>query len=398
MSVAADKTSIPENWDRSGLPPWTYHSEELTELEKEVLFRRHWQLACHVSDVPEKGSYITFDLAGDRAIIMRGDDNEVRAFHNLCRHRGSRVLPKDHGRCKNVMVCPFHGWSYNLDGTLRRPYLPESLPPLDSKAFGLKPIEMEIWMGFVFIRLQPGTQGSVSDMFIRHIPEIDGYQTENMIPTSNQFWTQEIDVNWKAVRDVDNEGYHVPLAHPALQDLYGPNYYDEPIINGTSRSFATFTEPKGRYWSVRAYKNLLPENSNLPPANRRAWLYIGVFPNLVIGFYPDSVMFYQEFPLSAGNTVQRSAVYKHPNESRELRVSRYLSERIDRITFVEDTQLIKWTCEAMESSAFDGIILSDREFGVRSYHDELRSRVPVIGNAEAPATGTLARINAELSG
>ena len=204
-------------------------------------------------------------------------------------------------------------------------------------------------------------------------------------------------MNWKAVRDVDNEGYHVPVAHPSLQDLYGPNYYDEPLIDGTTRSLGEFTERPGRLWSVRHYKRILPERAGLPALHRRAWLYIGLFPNTVIAFYPDSALFYQEHPLGARRTVQRGATYRYRDESREMRLSRYLSGRIDRVTGREDTQLTEWTWEAMQSSAFDGIVLSDREYLVRSHHDALRAAIPVMTLEHAPAPGTLAETNARLS-
>ena len=127
--------------DRYGLPGWTYFNSDLFEMEAETLFRRHWQLVCHVSDLPEKGQFLTFDLVDERAIVIRGDDGVVRAFHNLCRHRGSRVVSEESGVCKNTIVCPFHGWSFNLDGTLRGPAQPRSLPKLDPVEWGLKPIE-----------------------------------------------------------------------------------------------------------------------------------------------------------------------------------------------------------------------------------------------------------------
>ncbi|MDE0005654.1 MAG: Rieske 2Fe-2S domain-containing protein, partial [Rhodospirillaceae bacterium] len=101
MEVMMDDDVMAESarvdWDRGGLAPWTYHSEELTELERDVLFRRHWQLACHVSDVAEPGDYVAFDMVGERALILRGGDGRVRAFHNLCRHRGSRGPPRGPG-------------------------------------------------------------------------------------------------------------------------------------------------------------------------------------------------------------------------------------------------------------------------------------------------------------
>ena len=119
----------PEGWDRRGLPGWCYHSPALLQLEQEDLFKTHWQIACHVSDIPDPGSFITFDLCGERAIVLRGDDGGVKAFHNICRHRGSRLVAEDRGVCRNAMICPFHGWVYNLDGTLRGPADPQGPPP-----------------------------------------------------------------------------------------------------------------------------------------------------------------------------------------------------------------------------------------------------------------------------
>ena len=396
MGDHAMSKRAPMEWDRGGLPPWTYHNEELTEIEKDVLFRRHWQLACHVSDVAEPGDYVTFDMAGERALVLRGGDSRIRAFHNLCRHRGSRVVATSRGRCDRMITCPFHGWRYNLDGTLRGPAFPDSLPKLDRVEYGLKHIDLDIWMGFVFVRFLPGDQPSVSQVLARHDAEVAPYATDAMVPAPDEFWTQELAVNWKAVRDVDNEGYHVPEAHPGLQDLYGRSYYDEPLVDGTSRAFGALTERPGRLWSVRHYKKFLPERLELPASSRRAWLYIGLFPNTVLAFYPDSTLFYQEYPISARRTIQRGASYRYRDENRALRLSRYLSGRIDRYAGREDTQLIEWTWEAMESSAFDGIMLSDREYMVRSYHDAFRARVPVTTLDRTPEWGTVAAVNARM--
>jgi len=396
VKPSADAMGAPKEWDRSGLPAWTYGSDELTEVEKDALFRRHWQIACHVSDVPNPGDYISFDMCGERALVMRDKEGEVRAFHNLCRHRGARVLAGERGECPHVITCPFHGWSYNLDGTLRSPAVPSSLPKLDPVEHGLKSIEMEIWHGFVFLRFLPGDQPSVATIFARHEEEVAQYKMATMVPAADTFWQHEMAVNWKSVRDVDNEGYHVAKAHPGLQELYGSNYFDEPLNKGTSRSFGQFSDHPGRSWSVRNYKKILPVMENLTPDSQKAWLYLGIFPNVVIGFYPTSVIFYQEYPISARRTVQRGATYRYAEETREMRLSRYLAERIDRDTQDEDTQLIEWSCEATESSAYDGIILSDREYNVRCYHDAFRAAVPVMCLPQEPEPNTMAKINASM--
>lgn len=383
------------DWDRSGLPAWSYFSPDLLEAEKELLFRQHWQLVCHVSDVPEPGDYVASDFIGERALVVRGRDNKVRAFHNLCRHRGSRVVGDDKGHCKSAIICPFHGWAYNLDGTLRGAARPDTLPDLDPQEWGLKPLEMDIWNGFVFVRFKPGPQPAVSEVMARFDDEIAQYDLAGLVPDGAGQWTENIRANWKCVRDVDNEGYHVPMAHPGLADLFGNRYVDEPFKNGTSRSFSGFRDGDSRLWSVRNYRNILPDRPELDADHQKAWLYVGMFPNLVFAIYPDSVIYYHEFPVETGKTIQRGACYKRPKEDRRLRIARYLSGRIDRITTKEDEQLIEWTWEAAQSSGYDGVILSDLETGVRSYHDELRRHYPVL-DADEPEAGTLNAANKAL--
>ena len=384
----ASSPSVPENWDRGGLPPWAYYNRELLDLEKELLFRSHWQLAGHVANIPEPGDFLTFDIVGERALVLRGRDGVVRAFHNVCRHRGSRVVAEAHGTCKSALFCPFHGWSFNLDGTFRSAPMPRSLPELDPVEHGLIPIEMELWHGFIFVRFKPGPQPSVAEMMARHEEEVAPYRLDELVADGG-FWSDDIAVNWKCVRDVDNEGYHVPMAHPALQDLYGKHYYDEPILAGTSRSFASFNEEDPRLWSVRHYRKLLPEVEHLPSSHRQAWLYIGIFPNTVIELRPEYISFYQEFPRAIDKCFQRGAGYVLSGRSREERAARYLGNRINRDTQEEDVQLIIWSHEAMSSSGYEGFILSDMEYGVRSYHDELRRLMPVLNQEVEPAPGAL---------
>ncbi len=383
------------DWDRRGLPAWTYHSEAMLKLEIEELFLNHWQLAGHVSDAPKPGSYFTFDLAGERALIVRDEEGRINAFHNLCRHRGSRVVPDASGQCRNALVCPFHGWVYNLDGTLRGPARPQSFGDLDRSKFGLKPIEMEVWMGFVFVRFQPGPQASVAETMARFAPELGAYNMPAMVPV-NGFYAFENAVNWKSIRDVDNEGYHVALAHPALQDLYGSTYFDEPFENGASRSIGRYQSHAGRRWSVRNYIKLSGRSQTVPEQYANVWGYYGLFPNAVIAVTPETVQFYQEIPLGVDRSLIRGAVYRHPQESRELRLARYLAQRIDMQTYREDIQLSEWSNESMKSRAFEGFHLSDLERGVKSHHDHIRAMLPVATLCERPDESRLAALNAEL--
>ncbi len=395
MTLDSTASAANPDWDRSGLPAWSYTNPELLEAEKDLLFRRHWQLACHINDIPNAGDYIATDICGERGLVIRGRDGEVRAFHNLCRHRGSRVVADQKGTCKSAIICPFHGWAYNLDGTLRGAAQPRSLPDLDRVTYGLKPIEMDIWNGFVFIRFKPGPQPLISEVLARFDAEVAQYNLSALQPDGAGFWSEKVDANWKCVRDVDNEGYHVPMAHPGLDDLFGSNYYDEPFLDGTARSFSSFREGEGSLWSVKMYKALLPQLPTLDAEHQNAWLYIGIFPNTVLGIYPDSVIYYNEVPDSIGTCFQTGATYRRADEDRQMKAARYLSGRIDRITSKEDEQLIEWCWESAFSSGFDGVILSDLEIGVRSYHDMLRNLFPILNEAEPPV-GELAARNSEL--
>jgi len=394
MQPSANQKNV---WDRRGLPAWTYHSEALLRLEQTVIFETHWQIAGHVSDISKNGDFLTFEVAAERALVVRGGDGVIRAFHNLCRHRGSRVVAEKQGHCKNAIVCPFHGWVYNLDGTLRGPARPKTFGPIDKTLFGLKPIEVEIWQGLIFIRFRRGPQPSVSALLSQPARELAAYRIEELVPAGG-FWETHAPVNWKSVRDVDNEGYHVPMAHPALQDLYGASYRDDAFINGVSRSTAVYNPHGGRRWSVRNYIKIAPEQTWLPEHLRKTWGYFGLFPNSVIAVTPELVQFYQEFPLGVSSTLQRGAIYRRASESREQKLARYLAMRIDRETTREDKQLTIWSNEAMKSSAFEGFHLSDLELGVHSHHDHLRQSLPVMTMDAPPPDHMIAEINQELSG
>ncbi len=145
---------------------------------------------------------------------------------------------------------------------------PNSFPPLDKAEFGLRPVEMEMWHGLIFLRFRPGPQPAVAELLKPFDAEICPVSPRrNGSHRPRQDLTNDIAVNWKSVRDVDNEGYHVAMAHPALQDLYGSTYRDIPMAGGINMSRGEFQPHAGRRWSVRNYVKLaggpdwLPERS-----------------------------------------------------------------------------------------------------------------------------------------
>jgi len=387
---------VPNDWNRRGLPAWTYHSPALFDLEREKLFLTHWQVVGHVGDMPAAGDWLAFDMLGERAVVMRGNDDVVRAFHNLCRHRGARVVDGEKGHCKGAIVCPFHGWVYNLDGSLRGAARPSSFGELKREDFGLKPIEMEIFHGFIFLRFKDGPQPSVGELLAPYEADFAAYGLGNLLPVRNLDWTAELPVNWKSVRDVDNEGYHVALAHPSLQELYGRTYRDMHLKNGLSVSIGWFDEGMARGWSVKNYVRISPPRPDLPAHLQKAWTYYGLFPNAVFAITPEGAQFYQEIPMGPGRTRITGRMYRWPDESRQTRLARYLAFRIDCATSAEDQQLSIWSNESMKSKAFEGFHLSDLEYGLRRHHDGLRRLMPVVTLPEPPSESQISRSNEDL--
>ena len=100
------------------LPVWTYYDTEFLELEKQALFKKNWLLVGHINDMPAPRDFLTLDAVDERAIVIRGNDNQIRAFHNVCRHRGAKLKDQPSGKCAHALTCPFHGWTYKLEGNL----------------------------------------------------------------------------------------------------------------------------------------------------------------------------------------------------------------------------------------------------------------------------------------
>ncbi|MFN4157996.1 MAG: aromatic ring-hydroxylating oxygenase subunit alpha [Gemmobacter sp.] len=387
---------IPPDWDRSGLPAWTYRSEALFALERDHVFLTHWQVAGHEADLPAPGDWLTFDLLGERAMVMRGADGVVRAFHNLCRHRGARVVDGMQGNCKGSIVCPFHGWVYNLDGTLRGAAQPRSFGDLDRAEFGLRPIEMQVFHGFLFLRFHPGPQPDVAELLAPYSADFAAHRAGALLPASGAGGAAELPVNWKSLRDVDNEGYHVPLAHPALQELYGRDYRDLYPAPHLHVSIGRFGDAPGRRWSVRRYVELSEDAPGTAPHLAKTWAYYGLFPNTVFAFTPEGAQFYQDLPAGPALTRIAGRLYRRPDETRRQRLARYLANRIDRETSAEDRQLSIWSDESMRSQAFEGFHLSDLEYGLKRHHDLLRALLPVMAMPEAPPEAEMAARYAEL--
>ncbi len=379
---------------RYGLPAWTYHNPELTSLEMEQVFLRQWMFVAHVSDVPRSGDYQCFELADERAVVVRGQDGEVRAFHNQCRHRASRVVADNRGHCGKAMICPFHGWSYNLDGSLKNIPKKDSFPNLDPQEYGLMPLDCEVWQGMIFVRFG-GDGPAIAEIFAEAANEIGLYRIDEMQPLSKP-WRYDFDLDWKAVLDIDSEGYHVPVGHPELFDLVGATYTEQVTVGGLSRAYGVIDQRRHRLDRNRDYVAALPEESYLPESHSNLWIYWGMYPGLVLTLFPDQIEIYQTYPTGFQKSVMAGATYALPDERPEMQRARVLNRAINRGVGDEDVRLVKWAAEGMRSQAFDGSMLSDLELGVAALQNRLRDELPVVRLEEAPEPGSMAAANERL--
>lgn len=376
---------------RDTLAPWTYLSSEYFDLELE-LFKQHWMLAGHVSSLQNAGDFITFDAAGERALVVVDEEGTLRGFHNVCRHRGARLVSGS-GTCKHRISCPFHGWSYAFDGQLKAVPLPDTFHALDKSKLPLVSLPVEVWHGFVFVSFTP-QQTSVAEQLQSVAQEVAPYRIDQMQPLAPAY-SELRPYNWKVIHDIDNEGYHVPVGHPSLQQLYGQSYEDR-IEAGLPISDATINDKPARLWSVRHYQRLLPQFEHLPAHRQKSWWYIGLFPNAVIALYPEMVEYYMTIPISVNQTVYCGQQFGLADNRRETAAVRYLSTRINSITEDEDESFVDDMQQGMRSSVFPEPTLSETEAGVRYFHQKIQARFPVAKLQHEPPVGSIRQRNLEL--
>jgi phenylpropionate dioxygenase-like ring-hydroxylating dioxygenase large terminal subunit len=366
--------------DRS-LPAWLYKDAGFFEAERRQLFAKTWHLVCHANDVPRAGDYHTLDILGEKFLSLRGADGLVRSFHNVCRHRASRIADGSSGNCGHRLVCPYHAWSYGLDGTLRNIPPAQGLEALDKSRHGLVPVEQDIWRGFVFVRMEAGLP-SVAEMMSPYEREIAPHGFETLVPQGRVTMRPRA-VNWKNVADNYGDGLHIPVAHPGLTRLFAGTYRLE-AAPWVDKMEGRITERASSNWVERAYQERLQLFDHLPPEQRRLWSYYRLWPNVAFDVYPDQIDFMQMVPVSPTETVIREIAYVRPDSRREVRAARYLNWRINRQVNSEDTVLIARVQAGMMSSSYSSGPLSKAEACLAAYARRMREAIPEAALPQPP--------------
>lgn len=377
MSIARLPVPEADRTDDLSLPGWVYHDPEYFRVEMARVIRPAWQVVCHVSDIPAPGDWRTLDYLGESVMVIRGTDGTVRAFANVCRHRGSRLVDGIEG-CAKRLTCPYHAWTYATDGRLVGVPHRADYSDFDAADWSLIPVELEQWRGFLFVRLESGGP-SVAEMMAPYDAEVAPHRFENL-EAIGRITLRQRDVNWKNVADNYSDGLHIDVAHPGLTRLFGQSYAIEagPHVDRMSGELA---ERKSANLSERAYQHFLPGGAG------RTWLYFKLWPNVALDIYPDQVDFMHFVPVSPTETLIREISYAVPDGRREMKAARYLNWRINRQVNAEDTVLIQRVQQGMASSLYTPGPLGESEVCLRSFAQKLRRIIPEARSETPPPPG-----------
>lgn len=204
MATTENLSTIPYDW---------YVDPAVARLEQERIFRRSWQYAAHTGELEEPGSFVSSRAGDVPVVIVRDRDNELRAFVNVCRHRG--YLLCDGAGKRETLQCPYHAWTYDLDGSLRSAPRSEAEPGFDRDSLGLVPVLVDTWGPFVFVN--PDTTACTLAEHLGDLPRIvaeGGVDVDALV--FHQRWEVEYDANWKVCVENYLECYHCAVAHPSF--------------------------------------------------------------------------------------------------------------------------------------------------------------------------------------
>jgi glycine betaine catabolism A len=277
-----------------------YTSAAIFSAEREQIFAREWICAGHADGVRAPGEYRLIEIAGESLILVRDEAQRLHAFYNVCRHRGSRVCEERRGRLAGSIQCPYHAWTYGLDGTLKVARNMADVPAFDRSEYSLREAAVAIWEGFVFVNL-----AECPEPFERAFaPLIGRFQRWNigaLRPVRSI--TYELRCNWKLVFQNYSECYHCAPVHPQLERLSPSDSGRNDLVEGAFLGgFSTFREHcSSMTLSGRTTRPPLPD---IADEDRDRAYYYTLFPSMLLSLHPDYVMVHEVQP----NAVDRTTV------------------------------------------------------------------------------------------
>ncbi|GAB89685.1 aromatic ring-hydroxylating oxygenase subunit alpha [Gordonia rhizosphera] len=413
-----DAGSWTENFPDLGTAPVDYTDSidpEFYEKEREAIFRKSWLNVGRVERLPRKGSYFTKELPviNTSLIIVKGKDEVVRAFHNVCRHRGNKLVWDDYpneetsGTCRQF-TCKYHAWRYSLEGDLTFVQQEGEFFDLDKNEFGLKSVRCEVWEGFIFINLDPAAQ-ALTDYLGDYGKGLEGYPFHEM--TEVYSYRAEIGSNWKLFIDAFAEFYHAPVLHQkqAVKDEadklmkvgFEALHYDLQSPHSMISAWGGMSPPKdlemvkpierglrsGLFgpWDRPDIDGLDPLPPAINPAGAVPW---GVdefefFPNMSLLIWaPGWYLTYHYWPTSVNRHIFEANLYFVPPKN----VRERLAQELAAVTFKEyalqDANTLEATQKMLETRTVTEFPLCDQEILLRHLHKMAVDHVKEYENAE----------------
>jgi Rieske 2Fe-2S family protein len=367
----------------SALHPRLYTDPDVLEVEQRLIFERTWQLAGHVSALPAPGSYITADAGDQPVLVVRDEHGGLRAYRNVCRHRGSRLLSGS-GQCKAAIRCRYHGWTYKLDGTLIG--VPEGLgfgSGLDKPSLGLMPARVEELCGLVFVNLDPDAT-PLAELVGEELPRrLARYRIATLQSFAPATGTQP--ANWKAVADNYLEGYHIPIAHPGLMRMLDYKHYDVEVHDHWVWFESPLRDKPSSNRLERLYARAATPMPGLGPEDRRVWRYAFIYPNTTIDLYPDQVNTWQMLPDGVDRTRDTFGGYRAAGADPRTRLAQWANQKLNTIVLDEDIDLVANVQRGLRTRGYQCGPLGAREAAVAWFADRVRASLGDAASEEQPA-------------
>ena len=330
---------MPE--DARTLPARYYTDPRLFEAELDGLFGRMWFHAGRSQEIERPGRFVIRELNGRNIIVTRSAEGRVRAFHNVCRHRGTRICTDAAGQFAGSIQCPYHAWTYDLDGCLiGAPHMDE-VPHFRKADYPLQPVHADEWDGHVFLNLAVAPEPLRAQLG----PLVEKFRAWRMqdLRLGHRI-VYEVSANWKLIIQNYSECLHCPNLHPALNRLSHYLSGENEPLQATYMGGRMDLRPGVETLSMDGTcpRTLLP---GLSDEDRRRVYYYAIFPNLLLSLHPDYMLTHTLWPIAADRTINVCEWHFQPSE-----LAREGFDAADCIEFWDLTNRQDWhVCELSQS-------------------------------------------------
>ncbi|MGC7101660.1 aromatic ring-hydroxylating oxygenase subunit alpha [Amycolatopsis lurida] len=286
------------------LPGAHYTDPALFEREQQRIFQRNWFAAARSSDLPEPGKFRTVDVGGESVLIVRGRDRSLRAFLNVCRHRGARLCMDDAGEVRRSLQCPYHAWTYGLDGKLIAAPNLNSMNDVNRDEYGLIGVALREWLGTVWVCLAdepPSFEDTVQAAVAGRLGDgdvIEKWGIDELVV--GRRITYDVKANWKLIVENFMECYHCATIHPELTEVL-PEFADGYAAQYFVGHGAEFGEEVTGF-SIDGQTGF-GRLAGVDDHHDRRYYAITVNPQVFINLVPDHVIFHRMYPMAVDRTI-----------------------------------------------------------------------------------------------